>query len=289
MSNAPDDLDAWIGRTESVVDIADRRTAAALAATLDHPDTVTEDSTLFPLGHWLHFTPTAPTSELGVDGHPKLGEFMPPLDLPRRMWAGSALEFHEPLRVGQQLERTTTIESITPKTGVSGRLCFVVLRHDISADGAHAMTERQTIVYREAVEVPADAPSAKRPPRPAGAAPEGWDWVQPRISPEITLFRYSALTFNSHRIHYDLDYVTSVEGYPGLVVHGPLSATYLVDGFLRTHPNVQLNTFEFSARAPIFANEQVHVVGRAEGPGRESLAIIGPDGKTSISASIQYS
>ncbi|MGE4429081.1 MAG: MaoC family dehydratase N-terminal domain-containing protein, partial [Solirubrobacteraceae bacterium] len=157
MPTTPDENDysAWIGRSETLADVASRSAVIGLGAVLDQPlDPETADSArLFPLGHWLQFTPTAPMSELGADGHPKLGGFMPPLDLPRRMWAGSRIDFHAPITVGQRLERTSTIESITPKNGASGRLCFVVVRHDVSADGTLALTDRHTIVYREAVEV----------------------------------------------------------------------------------------------------------------------------------------
>lgn len=284
------DLSAWVGRSEQLVDIASRSAVIGLGAVLDQPVESREADTarLFPLGHWLQFTPTAPMSELGQDGHPRLGAFMPPLDLPRRMWAGSKIEYRSPITVGQRLERTTTIESISPKNGSSGRLCFVVLRHDITADGAPALTDRQTIVYREAVEVDPAAPSPQRPPRADTAAPTDWDWVLSERPVETTLFRYSALTFNTHRIHYDLPYTTGVEGYPGLVVHGPLLATYIVHSFLRQHPGAELTSFEFSARAPIFAREQIHIVGRADGEGAEELAVISPDGKPAVTARIEY-
>jgi 3-methylfumaryl-CoA hydratase len=281
---------AWVGRSETLEDIASRSAAIGLGAVLDAPLDASETDTarLFPLGHWLQFTPSAPMSELGADGHPRLGGFMPPLPLPRRMWAGSRIAFHAPVSVGQRLRKTTTIESITPKTGSTGSLCFVVLRHEVEADGAPALVEHQTIVYREAVAVDPSTPSPARPPRADGTAPDGWDWTRALRPDEVTLFRYSALTFNTHRIHYDRPYATEVEGYPGLVVHGPLSATYIVDSFLRQHPGSELSAFEFSARAPIFAGELIHVVGRADGVGAEELAVIGPDGKPAISARVEY-
>ncbi|WP_449279034.1 FAS1-like dehydratase domain-containing protein [Leucobacter sp. GX24907] len=286
--------------------MASRSAAIGLHAVLDHPptgpsigaDANADAAMLFPLGHWLQFTPSAPMSELGPDGHPRLGDFMPPLDrppfnLPRRMWAGSKITFHSPIIVGQQLERTTTIASLTPKQGASGRLCFVVLRHDISADGQLAIVDRHTIVYREQAAADPTAPSAHHPPRPDSPLPEGWDWVRTRRPTETTLFRYSALTFNSHRIHYDLPYATGVEGYPGLVVHGPLLATYLVDGFLQARPHASVTAFEFSARAPIFAGEQLHVAGKNAAPGEQGnladeLAVIGPGGVPAITGRIEY-
>lgn len=293
------DLAEWIGRSEVTQDIASRSAAVGLAALLDRTLESPEvgAARLNPLGHWLHFNPSAPMRELGADGHPRLGGFMPPLDLPRRMWAGSKIAYHAPISIGQAIERTTTIESITPKSGSSGRLCFVVLRHDVRAAGALALVEHQTIVYREAVEVDPAAPSAQRPPRAATAAPEGWSWHEARQPNEVALLRYSALTFNGHRIHYDLPYTTNVEGYPGLVVHGPLSATYIVDSFSRQHPAAEIVAFEFSARSPLFVNEQSHVVGRtvSDAPqqrdvatGVEELAMIAPGGATAIVARLEY-
>ncbi|WP_051297898.1 FAS1-like dehydratase domain-containing protein [Brevibacterium album] len=286
------DYGEWIGRTETLTDTASRTAAIQLGAILDRP---ADPALLTPLGHWLQFTPTAPMSELGPDGHPKLGGFMPPLPFPRRMWAGSELTYLSPIRLGAALEKTSTIESITPKEGRSGRLCFVGLRHDLSADGTPAITERQTIVYREASPVDPDAPSPARPPREDQPAPEGWDWARAVRPGEVTLFRYSAVTFNSHRIHYDLPYATQVEGYPGLVVHGPLSATLLVDAFQQEHPGAQIVAFEFSARSPLFANEQAHLCGRAaEAPAgadedvrAQELAVVGPGG-LAITAKISF-
>ncbi|GAA1316246.1 MaoC family dehydratase N-terminal domain-containing protein [Leucobacter albus] len=283
--NTPD-LSEWVGRFEVTRDVASRSAAIGLGAVLDRPldPAAADTATLLPLGHWLQFTPTAPMSELGPDGHPQLGGFMPPLDLPRRMWAGSEVEFRAPIAVGQALERTTTIEAITPKHGSSGRLCFVVLRHEIAADGALAVVDRQTIVYREAVTQRGG--SAAQPPRPDSPAPTGWEWARTHRPGETTLFRYSALTFNTHRIHYDHRYTTEVEGYPGLVVHGPLLATYIVDSFRDAHPGDTIAGFSFSARAPLFVGEQFHVVGRTLADGSEELAVINPDGGTSIAATI---
>ena len=284
------DLDAWVGREESTADVASVRSVVGLSAVLDTEPVTTEPGVtpLFPLGHFLQFTPTARMSELGADGHPLLGGFMPPIDLPRRMWAGSKITFAQPILTGQQLERTTRIDSITPKSGSTGNLCFVVLAHEVLADGVLALTEHQTLVYREAVTVDPLAGSPQRPPRLDGGAPDGWDWVREERPTETTLFRYSALTFNTHRIHYDLPYATEVEGYPGLVVHGPLLATYLMNAFMLEHDGVEVKSFEFSARAPLFVNELVHLVGRAVGDGVEELAMIGPDEKPTVTARIEF-
>lgn len=284
------DLNDWVGRQESTRDVATARSVIGLSAVLDAELAVPEPGVtpLFPLGHFLQFTPTARMSELGADGHPMLGGFMPPIDLPRRMWAGSKITFAQPILTGQQLERTTRIESITPKSGSTGNLCFVVLVHEVLADGILSLTEQQTLVYREAVSIDPLAGSPQLPARPDGSAPDGWDWVRSERPTETTLFRYSALTFNTHRIHYDLPYATDIEGYPGLVVHGPLLATYLMNAFMLEHTGVAVKSFEFSARAPLFVNELVHLVGRAFGDGGEELAVIGPDGKPTMTARIEF-
>lgn len=290
MVNQVHELSQWVGQSETVRDVASRTAAIGLESVLNRSldrDAAAE-AELFPLGHWLQFTPASPMSQLGTDGHPKLGSFMPPLPFPRRMWAGSKVEFLSPIKVGQELQRLTTIDSITPKTGSSGDLCFVVLRHDVSAEGNPAVSEHQTIVYREAVDVDSSAPSPKRSPREDTPAPEGWDWVRSLRPDEKTLFRYSALTFNTHRIHYDLPYATDVEGYPGLVVHGPLSATYLLDSFVQQHPGLAVRSFEFSARSPVFVNEQVHFVGRADSAGSQELQVIAPGGEVAIRARVSF-
>lgn len=279
-------LQDWVGRSSTEEDIASPISAARLATLLEQDvSSSTESATLFPVGHWLHFAEDdVPMSELGTDGHVKLGGFMPPVGLPRRMWAGSKMQFHAPILAGQKLSRTTTIESITEKTGGSGSLCFVVLRHEVSADGNLATTDRHTIVYREATAAPDG--SAAAPPRADSLAPEGWDWVRSVRPNEVMLFRYSALTFNSHRIHYDHPYVTQVEGYPGLVTHGPLTATLLLDAFMKNHPDATIATYDFRAKSPLFAGEQIHLVGHRTDSGVHELQAIAPDGKTAIAATV---
>ena len=279
-------LQDWVGRSSTEEDTASSVSAARLATLLEQDvSSSTEPAKLFPVGHWLHFAEDdVPMSELGTDGHVKLGGFMPPVGLPRRMWAGSNLQFHSPILAGQKLSRTTTIESITEKTGGSGRLCFVILRHEVSADGNLATTDRHTIVYREATSAPEGSTAA--PARADSPAPEGWGWVRSVRPNEVTLFRYSALTFNSHRIHYDHPYVTGVEGYPGLVTHGPLTATLLLDAFMKNHPEATVATYDFRAKSPLFANEQIHLVGRSTGANSHELEAIAPDGKTAIAATV---
>ena len=280
-------LQDWVGRSSTEADIASGLSASRLATLLEREDSgaQTGAQVLFPLGHWLYFAEDdVPMSELGTDGHVKLGGFMPPVDLPRRMWAGSKLEFHAPIVAGQTLSRTTTIESITEKAGGSGRLCFVVLRHEVFSDDVLATTDRHTIVYREPTS--ATVGSAAKPPREDTPAPEGWDWVRSVRPNQVMLFRYSALTFNSHRIHYDHPYVTEVEGYPGLVTHGPLSATLLLDAFMKNHPETTVAGYAFTAKSPLFVGEQIHLVGRRIDETTHELEAIAPDGKTAIAATV---
>lgn len=281
------DLQSWVGRTRTIEDVADARSATRLAMLLSDQSTETP-GLLFPLGHWLYFNEGVPLSECGTDGHPRLGGFMPPVPLPRRMWAGSRLEFHAPISVGASLERTTRIESVTEKTGSTGPLCFVVLRHEVRANGVHALTDRHTIVYRQAEPTGVDgANSNAREPRQDSEVPGGWEWSESVRPTEVMLFRYSALTFNSHRIHYDHPYVTEVEGYPGLVTHGPLTATLLLNAFINAQPGATVTGYDFTAKSPLFANEQIHLVGRCTDPGVHELQAIAPDGKTAIAATVR--
>lgn len=239
-------LRGWIGRTQTQVDLAGEAPLRALSATLDRDDPPPKPGDVIPsCWHWLYFLPTHRQSALGPDGHPLRGGFLPPVPLPRRMWAASRLSFLAPLRVGQAIVRTSMVKDVTTKAGRSGPLVFVTVAHEISADGAVAIREEHDIVYREAVRPgPVDAP-----PRVVGHSVDASRRVVPD---DVLLFRYSALTFNGHRIHYDRRYVTQVEGYPGLVVHGPLIATLLLDLLRRTWPHVVVRAFSFRALLPLF-------------------------------------
>jgi 3-methylfumaryl-CoA hydratase len=241
-------LQDWIGRTESVDDTITATPCAALAATLDHaPQRPAAGFPLPALWHWLYFLPLHRQSEIGPDGHARRGGFMPPVPLPRRMWAGSQFSFHSPVRVGDAVRRVSTIAGVTEKSGRSGALVFVKVRHELFCNGstATALTEFHDIVYRDAAR-PGDAAA------PPQAAPAGALWQRTVTPDDVLLFRYSALTFNGHRIHYDRRYVTQVEGYPGLVVHGPLIATLLMDLLRRQQPDAVVRSFEFRAVRPTF-------------------------------------
>ncbi|MEA3395651.1 MAG: MaoC family dehydratase N-terminal domain-containing protein [Pseudomonadota bacterium] len=249
----------WIGRQESRADNLTATPVAALAATLDRDDPLPQAGTaLPPLWHWIYFTPLTRHSELGVDGHAKRGGFLPPVPLPRRMWAGGRLDFLQPLRVGEAVTRTSTIQDVTVKHGRSGALVFVCVRHAFSNAHGLALSEEHDIVYRDA-----PAPDAPQPePTPA---PRDEQFSREIVPDPVLLFRYSALTFNGHRIHYDRSYVTGVEGYPGLIVHGPLIATLLLDLLRRHLPDATVKRFSFKAVRPTFDIHSFTVCGKVEG------------------------
>ena len=252
-------LRTWVGRTETRTDLATAAPYAALSATLDREDTEPAMGTAVPpLWHWLYFLPLAPMSDVGPDGHPKRGGFLPPVPLPRRMFAGGRFEFHHPLKVGETVTRTSRITDVSGKTGRSGTLVFVTVRHEFANVGGIALTEEHDIVYRENPR--ADVPV----PKPT-AAPAGETFSREIVPDPVLLFRYSALTFNSHRIHYDRPYVTGVEGYPGLIVHGPLIATLLVDLLRRRLPDAKVARFSFRAMRPLFDINRFTVCGREDG------------------------
>jgi 3-methylfumaryl-CoA hydratase len=250
-----DELRRWIGRTDTSDDTVTLTPARALAATLDRGMTFERGDALPPPWHWLYFLPISPLSEAGPDGHPKRGGFLPPVPLPRRMWAGSRMEFFRPLRVGESIRRVSRIADVSLKEGRTGSLVFVKVRHDITAASESLLTDEHDIVYR-------DLPREDEAAPPPKDAPTDHAW-QREIRPDpVLLFRFSALTFNSHRIHYDHPYVTQVEGYPGLIVHGPLLATLLLDLLLRERPRVTVMRFEFRAVKPVFDTTPFFVCGR---------------------------
>ena len=240
MSDAP--YTAWVGRSETRRDVITSAPLRGLSALLDR-DEAWESGEIPPLAHWLYFLPTTRQSELGEDGHPRRGGFLPPIELPRRMWAAGRLTFHAPLRVGDAVERVSTIKSVTEKAGASGPLVFVTLTHAVRANGALAIEEDQDIVYRgESGAARAGPPSSRVAERERAFAPDS-----------TLLFRYSSLTFNAHRIHYDAEYARTRENYPGLVVQGPLIATLLMDYHVSAHGAPR--SFSFRAERPLFADD----------------------------------
>lgn len=267
--------DAWIGRTQQQSDALTPALLRRFRATIDSGET----GEVAPQGiHWCLCLPETATDELGPDGHPKRGDFMPPVPLPRRMWASSNVRFHVPLISGTAISRRSTISDIAEKQGASGLLVFVTIDHETWAEGVLAISERQSVVYR-------DSPTAAAPTTPNEGAVDlsVWPIYRSIIPSAPLLFRYSALTFNSHRIHYDQPYATSVEGYSGLVVHGPLIASMLLDLAAREFGQNALTQFSMRAVSPAFTGEPLHLVGSVDGR-VVSLAALANNGRTILSA-----
>ena len=272
-----EDLKQWVGKTETLEDHVTLAPMAALAATLDRDDPPPRlGDDLAPCWHWLYFLPVHPLATIAADGHPKRGGFLPPVALPRRMWGGSRLAFVHPLRAGSTVTRTSRIADISAKQGRSGPLVFVRVHHELSDAQGLAIVEDHDIVYREmplAGETPPQAPAARTD-----------EQFSRRITPDpVLLFRYSALTFNGHRIHYDRPYAVGEEAYPGLVVHGPLIATLLIDQLRRQYPTAQVKTFEFKAISPLFDTAHFDICGRLDGD-LATLWARGPQGQLAIQA-----
>jgi 3-methylfumaryl-CoA hydratase len=260
-----DHLRDWIGRTEQRDDTVSAAPLAGLIATLDRADDPAPaiGTALPPLAHWLYFLPQALQREIGADGHPKRGGFLPPVPLPRRMWAGGRLKFAHAIRVGEAVTRRSTVAKVDAKQGRSGALVFVTVAHEILNAQGVAVTEQHDIVYRDNPD-----PGTATPVPPQARTEQFGRAIVPD---PVLLFRYSALTFNGHRIHYDRKYVTEVEGYPGLIVHGPLIATLLVDLLRREMPGAVLTQFDFKAASPLFDIHPFTVCGKREADG--SLAL----------------
>ena len=250
----------WIGKRQSQEDRASEAPVRGLLATLDDARaSLGAGEPLPPLWHWLYFLARPRARDVDHDGHGLRGGFMPPVSLPRRMFAGASLEFLAPVPIGAQLAQESEILNIEEKSGRTGALVFVTVRHRISADGTAAIQETQTIVYREAgAPVPAPEIRADWPEAPAGA------WVKLITPDPVMLFRYSALTFNGHRIHYDRPYALGEENYPGLIVHGPLIATLLME-LVRLNAGRPVLKYSFRAAQPIFDTAPFRVVGTLAG------------------------
>jgi 3-methylfumaryl-CoA hydratase len=258
-----DHLRQWIGRSQEASDIVTAQLVKGLRATLfqDVGEPMTGEVSPFTV-HWCLAQPVFPMSQLGPDGHPTRGGFLPPVPLPRRMWAGGELEFVDPLRVGDEARRTSRISDISVKTGSTGTLCFVSVEHLITSSRGTAIRERQDIVYRE-LTGGASAPPKAPPPPPVAKHKET------HISDPVLLFRYSALTFNGHRIHYDRDYVTKVEGYRGLIFHGPLQAALIVELAAKLHGGKPPKKFAYRGLQPLFEGSAFSVNANDNAEGME--------------------
>jgi 3-methylfumaryl-CoA hydratase len=259
-----DHLRRWVGRSQQARDIVTAHLVKGLRATLfqDIGDPKPGDAAPFT-AHWCLAQPVFPMSQLGPDGHPTRGGFLPPVPLPRRMWAGGELQILKPLRVGDEMTRSSVISDVTMKSGSTGVLCFVSVDHEITTSRGTAVRERQDIVYRDnpTVQGPASA-------KPAAASPSA-QVSERHMADSVLLFRYSALTFNGHRIHYDRDYVTKVEGYPGLIFHGPLQAAFIVELAARLHGGTAPKKFAYRGLQPLFEGSEFSVNASDTGAGME--------------------
>jgi 3-methylfumaryl-CoA hydratase len=263
-----DHLRQWIGRSEQASDVVTRRLVEGLLATISNEPADPADGTEAPLAvHWCLAPPTAPMAQLGPDGHPARGGFLPPVPLPRRMWAGGRLEFYDGLRVADRVTRRSSILDVSAKQGRAGALCFVMVRHEISTDRGLAIRERQDVVYRGAEPARPVQPAATPVSRMTEQSTIAGRWSRAVAADSVLLFRYSALTFNGHRIHYDRSYCVDVEAYPGLVVHGPLQATLLLQQAASLRGGRAPGTFEFRSVRPLFDGPDFTVNADEEGTG----------------------
>lgn len=250
----------WIGRSQSVDDVLEPARSNALSVALGGEGGLEAGDALPLLHHWLYFWDVKPPAGLGLDGHPAKGGFLPPVPLPRRMWAGGRLTFLAPLRMGDTVTKTSTILSVTEKSGRSGTLVFVTVQHELSAGGTVAIREEQDLVYRE--------PAAGSLPAPVAAPAPAAAWSETLDPNSVLLFRYSALTMNGHRIHYDRPYAIEEEAYPALVVQGPLQATLLIDLAARKLSS-RITGFDFRGQQPAFDGAPLHVCGEPNESGAE--------------------
>lgn len=268
-----DHLRGWIGKTQEMADEIGAYQVRALAATFDSDEAAPQTGDVLPpAAHWLYFLETPRRSDLAADGHAKKGGFLPPVPLPRRMWAGGRIWFPGELRVGDKAVRKSTIKDVTYKEGKSGRLLFVLVEHRIQVAGKDVIVEEHDIVYRDMADPKAPQPK----PQPA---PEGAAWSR-KVEPDaVMLFRYSALTFNGHLIHYDRDFCRSHEGYPDLIVHGPLIATLLMDLGRRSVAGKRMTRFAYRAVRPTFTDGRAMTFqGKSTGEGTADLWALDQDG-----------
>jgi len=276
-----DYLSQWIGSEESIEQTISAEPLHRMAATLDQAPKHIVDGTVVPaLWHWACFLNPIRASELGRDGHAAPGGFMPPVPLPRRMWAGGQLKFSTALRVGELARRQSTVRDIKLKQGRTGKLCFVEVEHRILVGEELRLSEIHNIVYRD-IKHPDEATVV--PPK----APIDAQWTREVVPDSTLLFRYSAVTFNGHRIHYDIDYCRDEEGYPGLVFHGPLTATMLLELAMAKNHNQLPDTFEFRAYSPLFDNAPFTLNGKMDG-GKAIMWASNPENRLAMQATVVF-
>ncbi len=275
-------LKKWVGEKETAVDFITVPAVHRLAAMLDRDDPMPRVGDAFPLGwHGILFPRVVRQSQIGPDGHPLRGDFLPPVPLPRRMFAGKRVTFHNDLRVGDEVRRESMIQDIELKSGRTGQMVFVTVRTDIHSPRGLAITEEQKIVYRE-------APDAAAPPPPPQAAPAQPRWEKVITPDPVMLFRYSALTYNGHRIHYDLPYVTQVEGYPGLIVNGGLTTLFAFE-LARVHGPRPIVSFSSRNVRPLIVGHSLHVCGAPSADNKSAkLWVANHEGAVALTADAQF-
>ncbi|MBE7636459.1 acyl-CoA dehydrogenase [Sneathiella sp. P13V-1] len=272
-------LQDWVGNSETRVEIIHQQSLDGFAALMD--EDVPASTFVPPGGHWMYFTPQTKQSDLAIDGHSYKGGFLPPVDLPRRMWAGGRIHFFRPLESGDKVTKTSTVRSVTEKEGRTGKLIFVTVEHGLSDPDGSYIKEETDIVYR-------DAPDPKAPKKAPEMAPTDTDWEEVITPDPVMLFRYSALTYNGHRIHYDRDYVTQEEGYPGLLVHGPLIGTLLMRLATEKMPGKSLKQFDFRNSNPVFDINSFTLCGRKVDENTCEVWAKGPDGELAVFATAKF-
>ncbi|MCF8465828.1 MAG: MaoC family dehydratase N-terminal domain-containing protein [Sneathiella sp.] len=273
-------LENWVGNQEKRSEIIHQQSLNGFAALMDEDSPAS--AIVPPGGHWMYFLPTDKQSRLAHDGHAFKGDFLPPAELPRRMWAGGRLTFHQELKAGDLAEKTSTIKSVTPKEGNSGALVFVTVEHQVTNVNGLCITEEHDIVFRAA---PTNNGSGQKKLQPA---PTDGQWVETVTPDPVMLFRYSALTFNGHRIHYDRDYCLHEEGYPGLIVHGPLLGTLLMRLAVKNMGGRALKHFNFRNYSPIFDTASFKIAGKADNDDQSTVWVAGPDGELAVLATAQF-
>ncbi|WP_373087777.1 MaoC family dehydratase N-terminal domain-containing protein [Sneathiella sp.] len=273
-------LDDWVGKQEKRVEIIHQQSLNGYAALMD--EDIPASALVPPGGHWMYFLPTDKQSRLDLDGHAFKGDFLPPIELPRRMWAGGRLSFNNPLQAGDLAEKTSTIKSVTPKEGRTGKLVFVTVEHEIRNEKGLCLTEEHDLVFRAAS---TEGVSGTKQPQ---AAPTDGEWDVTITPDPVMLFRYSALTFNGHRIHYDREYCINEEGYPGLIVHGPLLGTLLMRLAVQKMNSRSLKNFNFRNYNPIFDTRPFTITGKADSEDRCTVWVKGPDGELAVSATAEF-
>lgn len=275
----------WIGRKQRVSDLLAPGPARGLSALLDRDDAwIRTGVPLPPLWHWLYLHRPAPQTRLGADGHERLGEFLPPLPFPRRLWAGGSVRFLDSLALGAAATRVATVTDVQEKHGRSGDFALVSVRHRVEADGRVAVDEERQLAYLPARPEASAAAGAATPEAGQAIAPAaGIEWTRSFEATPTALFRFSALTFNGHRIHWDRSYATDMEGYPDLVVHAPLLALLLLDGAV-AHVRRRPAAFEYRAHSPLFAGETIRLEG-----GATAVRALAPDGRIALSGTVTWS